>query len=145
MDYMKRLKDGATFRQTQYARRILSGQGKNKKEIALSVGYAPSVASSVMSKIESTEGYANAVRSLADETGDIVMLAYASLKKRNLDNESTETILKSINILANAWQVFSNDKKQDQEPNRLRLALNQTIKSQTVNIIPANTEPKNPE
>lgn len=133
---MKRRRNGSTDMQKEYARRRLTGVYESKKATALSVGYTHSVAVSPKSKIESTEGYANAVRDLAEETGDIVLMAYQSLKKRNLDNESTETVLKCINTLANAFKVFSDDKKQDydQPENRLRLAINQHIQHQTITV-----------
>ena len=139
---MRRTKNGSTDKQKAYAQRRLLGIAGNKKQTALSVGFSPSTANSVSVKIEKTEGYANAVRDLAEETSNLVLASYNVLKNRDLSKEPTLVVLKSIDTLANAWKVFSNDKKQDydQPENRLRFAINQHIQHQTITV--KNDEPE---
>ncbi len=135
------------MKQKAYARRILGAQGKTKKEIALAVGYSGAVAHNAKAKIENTEGYANAVRDLALETGDVVMYAYASIKNRNLDKEDLKTVLRAVEVLSNAFEKFSNNKNNDEKAlknNRLRTVLMQRVENQTINAGPVKGINKKP-
>lgn len=134
--YMKRYKNGSTMKQKAYARKILGAVHKTKKETALAVGYSMAVANSIKTKLEGTEGYANAVRDLAMETGDVVMHAYASIKNRDLDKEDLKTVLRAVEVLSNAFEKFSNDRVKDDNSlknNRLRTVLMQRVENQTIN------------
>lgn len=134
---MKRTKNGSTLRQKAYARGILSpGKRKTKKAIALDAGYSTSVSESVKDRIENTEGYANAMRDLAQETGNVVLYAYASIQNRDLSKEDLGTVLHAVEVLARAWDIFTPKVKEGEQPNRLRLALKQHVKNQTINVTP---------
>ena len=71
--YMKIAKTGSSLRQTAYARRAFGAAQETKKLIALDVGYAPSVANSVVSKIESKPGFNNATAKLAAESNNLAL------------------------------------------------------------------------
>ena len=134
------------MKQQAYARKIVSAAHDTKKETALAVGYSQSVAHSAKQKIENTEGYSNAMRDLAMETGDVVMYAYASIKNRNLDKEDLKTVLRAVEVLANAFEKFSPRPKDDNslKNNRLKAVLMQRVENQTINAGTINEIKKKP-
>ena len=118
---MKRTKNGYTTKQFAYAQNRLGAKGDTKKEIALASGYSLPVANSVVGKIESTEGYANALGALAMENGNVALKVYAELKNRDLSKIDFEKLLSSITILANAWSVYvPKNEKTSEGGNKLR-------------------------
>ena len=131
---MKRAKNGYTRKQYAYAQNNLSGNGESKREIALRSGYTLNSANSVMSKIEQTQGYSNAMSALASDTGNVALKVYHSLKNRDLDKESVPVLLKAIDTLANAWEKFTPKQSDDSgQPNRLRGIILQHVEQQTIN------------
>ncbi len=88
---MKRPKHGATIKQFAYAQKLFNGDGKTKKEIAMSVGYARSVANNTESKIENTEGFQNAMITLAHESNNMLLACiYALYEHRYPSNDRCE-------------------------------------------------------
>ncbi len=80
---------------------------ESRRQLAVSVGYSQSVADKVTEKIESTEGYANAMAALASETGNVALKALNVLKNRDLSKETTAQILDAIETLGRAWDRFT--------------------------------------
>lgn len=118
---MKRTKNGYTTKQWAYAQNRYGAKGDSKKEIALVSGYSPSVANSVVGKIESTEGYANALGALAMENGNVALKVYAEIKNRDLSKIDFDKLLNSITVLANAWSVYvPKNEKTSESGNKLR-------------------------
>jgi hypothetical protein len=136
---MKRTKNGYTPRQRAYAMNIMSPQNKrSKKEIALSVGYTESVSNSVSAKIEKTEGFSNAMRDLAQETGNVILKIMHELKHKDLSKEDFTTLVNAADKMANAWDKVTKpiqDKgEKELKDNPLRFVLNQKIERQEVSI-----------
>ena len=114
---MKRAKNGYTRKQFNYAQMALNGN-KTKQEIALDAGYSPSVAVSVSSHIEKTEGYANAMAKLASDAGNVALKVFHELQGRNLKDEKTETLLKAVTVLADAFDKFTPKTKKEDDNKR---------------------------
>lgn len=110
---MRRPKNGYTTKQLAYATRRLGGMDKTKQETAIQAGYSPNVATSVMNKIEKTEGYANAMAKLASDNGNLALKIYHEMSHRDLSKESTPVLLSAIKTLAEAWQVYTPKAKED--------------------------------
>ena len=125
----------STMKQKAYARKIVSGVHKTKKETALAVGYSVSVAESAKNRIEDTPGFNNAMRDLAQETGDVVMHVYHSIKDRDLSKENLQTVLNAVEVLAGAFEKFSPKQKDESslKNNRLKAVLLQRVENQTIN------------
>ncbi len=141
---MKISKTGSSIKQTAYARRVWSGQGTSKKQIALDVGFSPSVSSSVVSKIESRPGFNNAMARLATDSGNIALAAMHELKARGFKDFSNSELISSLNAISSAWDRFNKGLVESQKPedngkNRLRTVILQRIDNQT-NISPPQTE-----
>ena len=131
---MKRTKNGYTRKQYAYAQNNLSGNGVSKKDIALRSGYSMNAANSVKTKIEDTEGYANAMSALASETGNLALKVYHTLKHKDLSKESVSTLLGAITTLSHAWEKFTPKvKEEDNSNNRLKGILLQHVEHQTIN------------
>lgn len=129
---MKRTRNGYTRKQYAYAQNVLHGVGTTKKEAALVSGYSPAVAHSVVQKIESTEGFSNAMSALASETGNVALQVLHTLKHRDLSKEPTQTLLNAVNTLANAWERFTPKEQKnlpDKGSNRLRAILLEPTKT----------------
>lgn len=125
-------------------RKLAPAGSTSKKAMALAVGYSEGVASSVISHIESTEGYANAMATLASETGNVALKALSVLKNRNLDKEDTRTILHAIEVLTRTWEAFTPKPEKDVEdkglkPNRLRAIVIKTVEARDVTPTPTAT------
>ncbi len=133
---MKISKTGSSIRQTAYAKRIWSGQGTSKKQIARDVGYSPAVANSAISKIESRPGFNNAMARLATDSGNIALAAMHELKSRGFKDFSNGELISSLNAISQAWDRFNkglieSQKPEDNGKNRLRTVILQRIDNQT--------------
>lgn len=131
---MKRPRNGSTMKQVAYARRIWGAEGQTKKEIALSVGYSPSVAGSVSTHIEKTEGFHNAMKALAVKSNNLALAALAAYEARGFDDFSNKDLNGALNAIANAWTKFNGQGKDSDKPNPLKLILQQRVEKQTVNV-----------
>lgn len=144
---MKIPNKGSTLKQLAYARRVWGAKGEDKKSIALDVGFSPSVANSVMSKIESRKGFHNAIARLAADSGNLAIAAMHEFKARGFDDFSNKELISSLNAISKAWGTFNkgvNDLERegdgrDNGKNRLKTVILQNISNQT-NITNPETE-----
>lgn len=143
--HMKRPKVGSTPKQYAYAQRKLNGEGRSKKEMALLSGFSQSVAENAKYKIETTEGYHNAMLEMATKSNNLVMAAMSEFEARGLGNFSNKDLIGALNAITSAWDRIeerrapSRNKSPDTNP--LRAALMQKVENQTVNIHPAAESP----
>lgn len=148
---MKRPAKGSTVKQFAYARRKFGGEGKTKKEIALMSGFSKSVAENAKNKIESTEGYQNAMIELAAESNNLVLAILAEYKARGISDFSNKDLNGALNAISHAWEKFDKARRPNQmqtpQGNPLRAMVMQRVENQTINVaqpsseIPATTSP----
>lgn len=135
---MKRPKHGATLKQYAYAKKLLNAEGRSKKDIALSVGFSPSVASNVEAKIEKSEGFQNAIIALASESNNLVMGIMAEYKARGFKEFTNKDLAGALSAISKAWERFNRegDPDRDKSPtgNKLKSIVLQRIENQTVNV-----------
>jgi len=133
---MKRPRNGSTMKQRAYAMNVLRPQGKStKKEAALAAGYSPAVASSIVSKIESTEGYANAMRDLAAESGNVVLQILHTLKHKDMAKEDFKTLIQAADTMASVWDrmnIKPKEKGDGEKINNLKVIFQNHAKGATV-------------
>lgn len=128
---------GSSMKQLAYARRVWGAKGTDKKSIALDVGYSPSVASSVVSKIESRKGFHNAIAKLAADSNNLALAAMHEFKARGFDDFSNKDLVAALNAIAGAWDKFNKGFKESLTPpedngkNRLKTVILQNIAKQT--------------
>lgn len=149
---MKRPQKGSTPRQYAYAtKRLNPGPAESKKEMALLVGFAPSVANNVKNKIENTEGYKNAVIELATKSNNLLLAAITEFEARGLSGFSNADLTKALNAITGAWtqieKVRAPNQMKTPEGNRLRGVFTRRVETQTAVItsdtqnIPTGEEP----
>lgn len=144
---MKISKIGATPQQVAYARRVWGGDAQSKRQVALDVGYSPSVANSCVSKIESRRGFNNAMARLAADSGNLALSVMHELKGRGFKDFSNKDLISSVNAIAGAWNVFNKGLIQSETPqgdngkNKLRTIVLNRINHQTVNNALPTPEP----
>lgn len=132
---MKRRKNGYTLRQYAYAQGTLAPKKtRTKKALALSVGFAPSVADNTKAQIENTEGFSNAMSALASENGNVALKVYHELKHRDLSKVDFDKLLNAITTLASAWSVYAPKQDKGDSTNKLRDIILQRVENQTVNV-----------
>jgi hypothetical protein len=146
---MKIAKNGSSMRQTAYARRVWAGQGTNKKQVALDVGYGPNVANSIVSKIESKRGFNNAIAKLATESNCLALAVMAEFKARNMSEFTNKDLISSLNAITQAWDRFNkglieSQKPEDNGKNKLKTIMIQRINNQVINTA-EQTEPVDAE
>lgn len=143
---MPRTKKGqATMMQVAYARRVFGGQGVDRKQIALDVGYSPSVANVVKKKIEDSVGFNSAMAKLAADSNNVALAALHEFKVRGFNEFSNKDLVGALNAIGNAWSRFNPEakaKRDDDNPgkNRLRTIVMNRIENQTINAGPTITE-----
>lgn len=130
---------GSTVKQRMYARRLFSGEGKTKKEIALAVGYSPWVAEAPGALIESGKGFHNAMVQLAKESNELALEVIHEFKARGFQNFSNKELVGALNAIGGAWSKFNGgvlasyrDEEKKKEGNRLRQVVINQIENQTV-------------
>jgi len=138
---------GYTIQQMAYARRIFGAKNRNKKYAALEAGYSPHVAETAKSKIESTQGFKNAMFVLANESDNMAMAVMAEFKARGLKDFTNKDLISALKEISNAWSKFKTEERREEEkisPNgsRLRTLVLQQIENQHVtnNEIPQVTK-----
>ena len=136
--FMKIPKTGSSLRQVAYARRAWGANQETKKLIALDVGYSPSVANSVVSKIESRPGFNNAMAKLAAESNNLALTIMHEFKSRGVKSFSNKDLVSSLNAIAGAWDRFNkglieSNKPVDNGKNRLRTVILQNINGNVTN------------
>lgn len=132
-------KGQSTPRQVAYARRVFGGEGVSRKQIALDVGYPPSMANVVKQKIESTVGFNAAMMKLAADSNNVALAALHEFKVRGFTEFSNKDLVAALNAIGGAWAKFNgeNRRKDDDEGggkgNKLRTIVMQHIENQTMN------------
>lgn len=138
---MKRPARGSTVKQFAYAQNKLNGRGSTKKEVALLSGFSPSVARNARTKIESTEGYHNAMLELATKSNNLILAAFSEYQARGLKDFTNKDLNGALNAITGAWEriekLRSPNRNTDPNQNPLRKVFMQRVENQTVNI----TEP----
>ena len=133
---------GSTLKQTAYARRVYGAMGKDRKHIALDVGYSPSVANDVKAKLESTKGFNNAMAKLAAESNEIATQVMFEFKARGFKGFSNKDLVGSLNAIGNAWSKFNagliatekENNKNKTGTNKLRTVILQQVERQTIQV-----------
>ncbi len=138
---MKRPKTGSTVKQYAYAMRKLNGQGDTKMDMARSVGYSPTVARNISTKIEKTEGYHNAVIELATKSNNMVLAVMHEFEARGLKDFSNKDLVSALNAISGAWEKFEKrrvpDRTQNPDENPLKKLVMNRIENQTIINNPA--------
>ena len=134
---MKISKTGSSLKQTAYARRIFGAKGRDKKQIALDVGYSRYVAETPKSKIENTRGFNNAMAKLAADSNNLALSVMCELKARGFTDFTNKDLVGALNAISGAWKVFNLDTMKKDNPesggtNRLRTVILQQIENQTL-------------
>lgn len=101
---MKRPRGGSTVKQFAYATNLLGGRGKTKDEIARMSGYPPSVAANAKAKIESTEGFKNALIVLATKSNNLLLAVMSEFEARGLKGFSDADLIKALNAISGSWE-----------------------------------------
>lgn len=123
------------MKQKAYALNSLTKGVRSKKEAALMSGYSESAANSVAVKIEGTEGYSNAMRDIAAETGNVVLEIYHTIKNKDLSKEDFKTLVNAAGVLAGAFERFNGGSKKEATPekiNNLKVIFQNHAKGATV-------------
>lgn len=121
------------MKQMAYARRILGAKGLTKKEIALDVGYSPSVSKSI-GIIERTRGFNNAMSRLATDSNNLALAAMHEFKARGFEDFTNKELVGALNAVASAWSRFNvipKEKQPSEASNKLRTIVLQRIENQT--------------
>ncbi len=133
---------GSTIQQAAYARRIFSGDGISKRQIALDVGYGLSAAGDPHRAIEKTKGYNNAMARLAADAGNLALCAIAEFNARGFKEFSNSEMTRALTAISNAWSKFNaplngkdpyNPTEKQQSTNKLRTIIHQRIEHQVIN------------
>lgn len=138
---MKRPQNGSTIKQIAYATRLMGGQGSSKKEIAKLSGYSTSVAENAKYKIESTEGYKNAMAVLAQRSNNLLNGIMIEFELRGLGDFSNKDLVSALNAISGAWEKIDNKRApalmKNPETNPLRKVFTQRVETRTVTMEPA--------
>ncbi len=127
------------MRQMAYARGVLGAEGNTKKQIALNVGYSPAVANSVVSHIESTAGFNNAMAKLAVESNNLALAALCEFKSRGFREFSNKELTNALTAIGGAWEKFNapiREKSSNDSGNKLRNIVLQQIENQNITNSP---------
>ena len=135
-------KHGSTPKQVAYARRLWGGGDyESKKQLALDVGYSPSVANTVGQHIEKSRGFQNAMANLASESNSLALTIMHEFKALGVEDFSNKDLIGALNAIGSAWGRFNNAlmKERDMDGpgtklggNRLRTVILQQVENQTV-------------
>lgn len=136
---MKRPKTGSTPGQLAYATRMLNGEARSKKEAALLSGFSLTVAENAHAKIETTEGYHNAMIGLATKSNNLMLAALHEFEARGLKGFSNSELIKALNAIGQAWERVEKQRNPKKEPdgsNRLAGIFKRTTVVETAVIAP---------
>ena len=111
---MKRLKNGYTRKQYAYAQKSLA-PARTKKADALAVGYSESVANNALARIESTEGYANAISALASDAGNIALKFMTQLKHADISKLDVATTMTQLEKIVGVFERLTVPVKKETE------------------------------
>lgn len=127
--------NGSSIRQANYAKRLWSGDGMDRAQIAREVGYSEAVARSPRQKIETKLGFHNEMVRLAKDSNELALSAIEEFKARGLKGFSNKDLVSALNAISNAWAKFNRVEKENKKPekfNRLRTVVMQQVENQTV-------------
>jgi hypothetical protein len=134
-------KNSSTPKQIAYARRMWGGEMINKKQLALDVGYAPSVAACAGNAVEKSRGFANAMANLAAESNDLALTIMHEFKARGVQSFTNKDLIGSLNAIGNAWGRFNSALTKERDltgpntklgQNKLRTIILQQVENQTL-------------
>ncbi len=135
---MKRPKTGSTPKQYAYAHLRLTGAGRSKNELARKAGFSPSVANNVKYKIESTEGYHNAMLEMATKSNNLVMATMAEFEARGMKKFSNQELISALNAITSAWDRIETRRApartKDPEQNALRRVVLEKVEKTTTRV-----------
>lgn len=138
---MKRPQNGSTIKQIAYATRLMGGRGSSKKEIAKLSGYSTAVAENAKYKIESTEGYKNAMLHLAQKSNNLLMSIMLEFETRGFKDFSNKDLVSAINAVTGAWDKIDSKRAipmmKNPETNPLRKTFTERVETRTVTMEPA--------
>ncbi len=124
----------------------MGGQGKSKKEIALLSGYTKSMAENAKYKIETTEGYKNAMINLAQKSGNLLMGVMAEFEARGFKNFSNKDLVSAINAVTGAWDKIDTKRApvamKNPEKNPLRAIFTDRVQTRTVVMESVAAQPR---
>lgn len=101
---MKRKKGGSTIKQVAYATRMMNGKAGSKKEAALLSGFSMSVAENAKYKIESTEGYKNALLNMFTRSNNLMNAAMIEFELRGFGGFTNKDLISALNAITSAWE-----------------------------------------
>lgn len=111
-------------KQWAYAQNKLAGRASTKHELALLSGFSPATAKKVKEKIESKQGYKNAMVELARQSNNILVKVLHEFDKRDLTEFSNKEIIGAVKAITDSWAKIDTQKKEsldkDPEKNPLR-------------------------
>lgn len=149
---MKRPRQGSTIKQVAYATRMMNGSAESKKEAALLSGYSMSIAENAKYKIESTEGYKNAMIVLHTRSNNLLNAIMHEFEVRGLEKFSNKDLVSALNAISGAWDKIDTkrapNKMKTPEGNPLRAVLTRRTETATVEFQPetdSTREPANAE
>lgn len=137
---MKRKKGGSTIKQMAYATRMFNGQAGSKKEAALLSGFSLAVAENAKYKIESTEGYKNALLNMFTRSNNLLNAAMIEFELRGFSEFSNKDMVSALNAITSAWEKIdakrAPNKMKTPEGNPLRAVFTRRSETQTVTLEP---------
>lgn len=92
---------------------MLNGEADSKKEAALLAGFSMSVAENAKAKIETTEGYHNAMIELAGKSNNLMLAALHEFEARGLKGFSNSELIKALNAIGSAWERVEKQRNPD--------------------------------
>ncbi len=123
---------------------MLNGEADSKKEAALLSGFSISVAENAKAKIESTEGYHNAMIELAGRSHNLMLAAMHEFEARGLSKFTNSELIKALNAIGSAWERVEKQRNPNKDPldgkNRLAGIFKRTTVTETA-VIPTQAPP----
>lgn len=142
--FMKRPRQGSTIKQMAYATRMMNGSAESKKEAALLSGFSMSVAENAKYKIESTEGYKNAMVVLHTRSNNLLNAIMHEFEVRGLEKFSNKDLVSALNAISSAWDKIDTkrapNKMKTPEGNPLRAILTRRVETETATFESAPAE-----
>lgn len=142
---MKRPRQGSTIKQVAYATRMMNGEATSKKEAALLSGFSMSVAENAKHKIETTEGYKNAMIQLHTRSNNLLNAIMFEFETRGLTKFSNKDLVSALGAITKAWDKIDSKRAtphmKDPEKNPLRAIFTEKTTTRTAVLEPA-TQPE---
>lgn len=114
---------------------MMNGQAGSKKEAALLSGFSISVAENAKNKIESTEGFKNAIQVLAFRSNNLLVAVMSEFETRGLATFSNKDLVSAMNAITSAWAKIDEKRAPNQmktpEGNPLRGVFTRRVETRT--------------